>query len=384
MGWNSWNWWGKRQVNERLVRETIDAIVDSGLKDAGYEYVVVDGGWRDNHLADTGELLQHPQRFPSGMKALADYAHSKGLKFGLHTVPGTLDCGGDKVGAWGIEEVHIRQFVDWGIDFIKLDRCKFVLPEGLDGSLPTGQAQGWTAQRIETAYRNWHDLLGRCGRRILLSASAYRYYDWYPAVAQMGRTTGDIRSRQSGGAVFEGGKHSVMAIAELNNAAARHAGQGYWNDPDMLVTGEQGLNQEEQKTHFALWCVISAPLMLGNDPRVMTEAEKSIVLNRECIIIDQDPSEQGRRIRKDGHAEVWAKKLTGARMAVLLLNRNPTETNAVSADWKLLGLSGKMSVKDVYGKTDLGLIDKGVSLRCPPHGCRLLLLSPGTTPAASH
>src|SRR5690242_19416447 len=122
MGWNSWNWFGKDQINEKIVREVIDAIVKNGLRDAGYKYVVVDGGWRDTVLGPNGELRADPHKFPHGIKALADYAHSKGLKFGLHTVPGTWDCGGDKVGGYGHEKVQIQQFVNWGIDFIKLDK----------------------------------------------------------------------------------------------------------------------------------------------------------------------------------------------------------------------------------------------------------------------
>ena len=124
MGWNSWNWFGKEAINEKLIREVIDAMAANGLKDAGYKYVVIDGGWRDTKLGPKGELLVHPERFPGGMKALADYAHSKGLKFGLHTTPGSHDCGQDKVGGWGHEEVHVKQMADWGVDFIKLDKCR--------------------------------------------------------------------------------------------------------------------------------------------------------------------------------------------------------------------------------------------------------------------
>ena len=124
MGWNSWNWFGKKEINEQVVREVIDAIVNQGLKDAGYTYVVVDGGWRDVKLDPDGKLVAHPVKFPHGIKPLADYAHSKGLKFGLHVVPGTHDCGGDPVGGFNREEIHVRQFVEWGLDFIKLDLCR--------------------------------------------------------------------------------------------------------------------------------------------------------------------------------------------------------------------------------------------------------------------
>jgi len=371
MGWNSWNWFGKQAINEQTVRECMDALVDQGLRAAGYTYVVVDGGWRDNQLGSNGELRSDPVKFPHGLKSLADYAHAKGLKFGLHTVPGTLDCGRAPVGGFGHEAVQVKQFADWGLDFIKLDKCI------LSG--------GWDEEVLWETYYKWSDLLGHCGREIVLSMSAYKYYNWYPKLGQMGRTTKDIRAKVTKGAVFDGVPHySVMAIAEENNASAAFAGHGYWNDPDMLVTGHQGLTQAEQQSHFALWCIMSAPLMLGDDPRAMTSAEKDIVLNLDCIAIDQDPTEQGRRLVKADDAEIWVKKLTGNRLAVLLLNRNANKTKLVTADWKVLGLSGGMGVKDIYGMADFVSKDSVVSLPCPPHGCRLLLLTPAVASSWSH
>lgn len=361
MGWNSWNWFGKKEINEKIVREVIDAMVDSGLRDAGYRYVVVDGGWRDTKLGPQGELLSHPEKFPHGMKALAAYAHSKGLKFGLHTVPGTHDCGGDPVGGLHHEEVHIKQFVDWGLDFVKVDKCR------CDG--------GWTEDLVKAVYFKWSDLLANCGRDIVFSISAYTNREWYSQVCNMARTTGDIRAKVLRGAVFDGVKGSVMAIAIQNNEAAASAGNGYWNDPDMLVIGEQGLTLEEQKSHFALWCIMSAPLMLGNDPRTMTSHEKEIILNKEAIAINQDPAEQGRRIKADGDAEIWAKKLAGNRMAVLLLNRNGTTPQAASFTGKDIGLTGQLFAREVYAGKDLGAIDATFTRTLSPHGCALLLIS---------
>lgn len=373
MGWNSWNWFGKKEINEQLIREVIDAMAANGMREAGYNYVVVDGGWRDTKLGPGGELRAHPEKFPHGMKALADYAHSKGFKFGLHTVPGDLDCGGDPVGGFGHEAVQVKQFVDWGLDFIKLDRCRLT--------------SEWNDEILRTTYLKWTSLLAHCGRPIVLSLSAYKYFDWYPQAGQMGRTTGDIRCRIHGGAIFDGQKKSkmssVMSIADLNNASAAFAGPGYWNDADMLVTGDRGLTQDEQTSHFALWCVMSSPLMLGDDPRNLTPEEKAIVLNHDAISINQEPTEQGRRLSKNGDAEVWAKKLTGNRLAVLLLNRSSSKTNLITADWKTLGLSGEMNVKDVFENSALAPKSDEVSLSCPPHGCHLLLLTPAETTAQS-
>ncbi len=362
MGWNSWNWFGKEAINEQIVCEVIDAMVTNGLRDAGYRYVVVDGGWRDTQLDSDGRLRAHPVKFPRGMKHLADYAHSKGLKFGLHTVPGTHDCRGDAVGGFGREEVHVKQFVDWGVDFIKLDKCQY--------------ADGWSEPLLQATYAKWRDLLQESGRDVVLSISAYTWRDWYPQVGQMARTTGDIRGRiHKGGAVFDGDKRSVMQIAGENNCAASFAGNGYWNDPDMLVIGEQGLTVEEQKAHFALWCLMSAPLMLGNDPRNMTPTERESVLNQECIQINQDPTEQGRRIKVDGDAQVWAKKLSGGRIAVLLINCNATEPKTVSASWLDLSLRSSWKVRDVYGNADLGSEEASLAKLTPPHACWFLLLS---------
>lgn len=364
MGWNSWNWHGKHAINEDIVKETIDAMADEGLRDAGYIYVVIDGGWRDTKVGPKGQLISHPTKFPGGIKPLADYAHSKGLKFGLHTVPGTHDCGGDPVGGFGREEVHIGQFVDWGVDFLKVDKCRLT--------------SGWNEDLVKETYEKWQDLLEKADREIVLSISAYVYRDWYPKVCQMARTTLDIHSRiHKGGARFDDPTiHCVMNIAEKNNESAEFAGNGYWNDPDMVVVGEHGLSQEEQKSHFALWCVMSAPLMLGNDPRNMTQAEKDIVLNADCIAIDQDPSEQGRRIKVDGDGEIWVKKLSDGRVAALLLNRNGEKTVPITFNWADVGFAGAASVKDVYAKKELGVLGESITKPTLPHACHLLILSP--------
>ena len=370
MGWNSWNWHGKKNINETVVRETIDALADSGLRDAGYNYVVVDGGWRDTKLGPNGELLAHPVKFPGGMKALADYAHSKGLKFGVHTTPGTHDCGGDAVGGFGHEEMHVGQFVEWGLDFVKVDKCRF--------------EPGWTEEQVKAVYAKWRHLLAHCGRDIVFSVSAYVFRDWYPGVCQMARTTYDIRDHNTGGAGFDDGKPhgpghsflSVMTIAEENNRAAAAARTGFWNDADMLVVGRHGLTPDEQRAHFALWCIMSSPLMLGNDPRDMTPEEKAILLNREAIAINQDPTEQGRRIRQADGTEVWLKRLHGGRFAVLLLNRDATATKSITFRASDGPLVGKWTARDVNAHADLGTFDTAITKATPPRSGWFLLLTP--------
>jgi alpha-galactosidase len=378
MGWNSWNYFGKKEINEKIVKEVIDAMVSEGLQKAGYEYVVVDGGWRDTVLGLHGELLVDQKKFPNGMKYLADYAHSKGLKFGLHTVPGSHDCGGDKVGGWGVEAVHVKQFVDWGLDFVKLDRCRFSLDEHPDYVRRDPRwTAGWDREghNILKAYATWNKLLKECGRPMVFSASAYRFYDWYPELTHMGRTTGDIKSIQTGGAVFDNEKNnSVMTVAIKNDQYYKHARPGYWNDPDMLVTGEQGLTQEEQKAHFALWCIMSSPLILGNDPRHMNKEEKAIILNKEAIAINQDPTEQGRRIKVEGKTEVWAKKLKDGGYALLLLNRDAVGRREITLNWGDLGIEGNRKLRNVYEAKDLGSFRKSFSATLDPHASLFLIL----------
>ena len=375
MGWNSWNTFGKFKINERVVTEVMDAIIESGLKDAGYKYVVIDGGWRDTKLGPNGELLSNPERFPHGIKTLADYAHARGLKFGLHTVPGTHDCNGDPVGGQGHESTQIRQFIDWGVDFVKLDKCRC--------------EDGWTEEHLHDAYFKWSKLLQeKSDNPIVLSVSAYEERDWYPQICQMARTTEDISAKVAGmsgcHAVFDEpipkalnkwGMLSVMEIAEINNKSANLAGGGYWNDPDMLVTGDQGLSDEEQKSHFALWCVMSAPLMLGNDPRNMTPKEKAIILNADAISIDQDPTEQGKRIAQVGGQEIWAKRLRGGNLAVLFLNRDREHTEPMTLDLERAAMPSEVRIRDVCSQKDLGVANGSFSFEVGPSSSLFLKLT---------
>lgn len=365
MGWNSWNFFGKKMIDEKNMKECMDAIVAEGLLDAGYNYFVIDGGWRDTKLGPNGELLPNLEKFPNGIKPLADYAHSLGLKFGLHTVPGTHDCGGDLVGGFGHEEVQVQQFVDWGLDFIKLDKCKY--------------ADGWNEDVLKQTYQKWQRLLNNCGRDIILNISAYEFRDWNPEVCQMSRTTLDIGAQANKGARFDSTEKSknflsVMEVAEQNNEAAKFAGNGYWNDAEMLVTGNPGLSIEEQKAHFALWCIMSSPLFLGNDPRNMTSEEKEIITNELAISINQDPTEQGKKIKTEGKTEVWAKKLRDGNMAVFLLNRETEKTKEIEISLKELGLKGNLKIVDVYANKDYGKVTKSISHKIEPHSGKFLFI----------
>lgn len=379
MGWNSWNFFGKQDINEKIVREVIDAMVSTGLRDAGYNYVVIDGGWRDVKLAPDGGLLAHPEKFPNGIKPLADYAHSKGLKFGLHTVPGTHDCGGNPVGGLGHEEVQIKQFVDWGIDFIKLDKCR--LQGDPCDTCPKGRT-GWSEETVDKLYKKWSRLLYNSGRKILFSVSAYKFRDWNPKFSNMSRTTFDIYSnRQKEGAVFEDHIRqnnksflSVMGCAEINDESAKYAGNGYWNDPDMMVTGNRGLTKNEQASHVALWAIINAPFILGNDPRNMSTDEKDLVLNKEIIAINQDNSPQGRLVKKTKDYQIWKKKMKDGSTTLLLLNLNEQKPLKVTANFKELGIPSTVKVRDVMSKKNLGTAKNSFSQTLATHESILVRL----------
>lgn len=379
MGWNSWNYFGKQNINEKIVYEVIDAMVSTGLRDAGYNYVVIDGGWRDVKLAPDGSLLAHPEKFPNGIKPLADYAHSKGLKFGLHTVPGTHDCGGNPVGGYGHEELHVKQFVEWGLDFVKLDKCR--LNGDACETCPKGRT-GWSEKTLDSLYKKWSRLLYNSGRKILFSVSAYNFRDWNPQYCNMSRTTYDILSeRNRGGAVFNDANRdntksflSVMGCAEINDESAKYAGNGYWNDPDMMVTGNKGLTKNEQASHVALWAIINAPFILGNDPRNMKEDEKALLLNKEIIAINQDNSPQGRLVKKTADYQIWKKKMKDGSFALLLLNLNEKKPVKVTANFKELGIPSTVKVRDVILKKNLGAAKNSFSKTLATHECCLVRL----------
>ena len=360
MGWNSWGWFGKQKINAKIVRSVIDSMASDGLEKVGYKYIIVDGGWRANTLDPDGKLKSN-QKFPGGMKSLAEYAHSKGFKFGLHTVPGTNDCGGDPVGGFGHEKVQLQEFVNWGVDFIKLDKCIY--------------KPGWTEKLVEKTYLKWKRLIDKSGRNIVLDINAYKFRKWYPGNCLMARTTPDIKAKVNGGANFQGETGSVMYNAVMNNGSAAYAGNGYYNAPDMLPLGNQGLTLPEQKVTFALWCIMTSPLFLGNDPRHMSPEVKAIVTNEEAIAIDQDPTEQGTRIEVRGNKEIWAKQLKDGSEAVLMINRSRKHAMNITLPFIRLGFTGKVKLKDIYMKKDMGTFTGSYTGKIQPQSGLFLLVT---------
>lgn len=358
MGWNSWNRFGCN-VNEQLIREMADAMVTSGMKDAGYVYLVIDDCWQIDRDAQ-GNILPDPQRFPSGMKALADHVHSKGLKFGLYSDAGTLTCQ-KRPGSRGYEFQDARQYAAWGVDYLKYDWCS------------TG------TQNAPASYSIMRDALLKAGRAIVFSICEWgtsKPWLWAKDVGNLWRTTGDIQDCWD--CKRDWGGMGVVHILDLQDGLESYAGPGHWNDPDMLEVGNEGMTITEYRAHFSLWCILAAPLMAGNDLRNMTNEVKEILTNREVIAVDQDSlGMQGRRVKRDDDREVWAKQLADGGRAVVLLNRGP-KSQQISVSWTEIGYPQQVSaqVRDLWAHKDLGKLTGKFSAEVPSHGVVMVTVKP--------
>jgi alpha-galactosidase len=368
MGWNSWNGFGPT-VNERIVLEAAAAIVRTGLRDAGYRYVVIDDGWQAEERAVDGSLPPDPAKFPRGMKAVADDVHALGLSFGIYSGPGPKTCLG-RPGSYGHEERDVATWVSWDVDFLKYDECS---------AIEFGE------EKVIESYRLMGTLLRECGRPVVLSISTVnRHKPWLWAAdagAHMWRTTVDILDHWGEGP--HGREHGIESIGfEQQEGLEVHAGPGRWNDPDMLVVGLNGGGHiggdgcavEEYRTHFGLWCMLAAPLMMGCDVRSLDDAALEILTHPEVIAVGQDVlGRQGRRVSRDGAAEIWKKELAGGDLAVGLCNRGEAAAR-VEARWEMLGIKGAWQVRDLWARRDLGSEGESVAAGVPAHGSALLRL----------
>ncbi|MGC7101582.1 glycoside hydrolase family 27 protein [Amycolatopsis lurida] len=374
LGWNSWNTFGC-DINEQLIRDTADSMVSSGMAAAGYEYVVIDDCWFDPERAEDGSLRAHPERFPSGIKALADYIHGKGLKFGIYQVPTELTCaqrGGAYPGATGSlghEAQDAQTFADWGVDYLKYDWCS---PEGT----LEDQIESFTLMR---------DALRATGRDILYSINANSYhpdkngakYDWSD-IADQWRTTEDIKPvwRTGNPNTYPMG---VTDIIDVTEPLRDWAGPGHWNDPDMLevgvynVEGFPGLTDTEAAAHFSMWAMLAAPMIAGNDLRSIPDGVHTILTNRAVLAVNQDrKGVAADRVRDDGDLEVWARPLAGGDVAVALFNRSDKAAK-ISTTTKEVGAPGKRRVTDLW--TGKKWFSHGtISAEVPSHGVTLLRL----------
>ena len=325
MGWNSWNKFACN-IDENLIKTIADAMVESGLRDAGYVYLNLDDCWHGERDS-LGFIQADPLKFPSGMKALGDYIHSKGLKFGIYSDAGRKTCGG-RPGSFGHEYQDALQYAKWGVDYLKYDWCE---TEDIN---PVG------------AYNLMRDALRAAGRPILFSMCEWGHskpWTWAKETGHMWRTTGDIFNcfdcvdQHPGWAAY-----GVLQILDMQNGLRQYAGPGHWNDPDMLEVGN-GQSVNEDRAHFSMWSMLAAPLILGNDIRSMSQQTKDILMNKEVIAVNQDKlGIQGLKFAAEDGLEFWFKPLADNDWAFCVLNRSTTDKQYV-IDWQKFNLYDEVS-----------------------------------------
>lgn len=316
MGWNSWNKFACN-VDEKMIKEMADAMVATGMRDAGYTYINIDDCWHGDRDAQ-GFIYPDAKRFPSGMKALADYVHSKGLKLGIYSDAGSQTCGG-RPGSRGYEFQDAQQYAAWGIDYLKYDWCN---TEGL---------------KAEGAYKTITAALKKAGRPIVLSICEWgtdKPWEWAQDVGHLWRTTGDIFNCFD--CIEDHGtwkSWGVMQIIDMQDGLRKYAGPGHWNDPDMLEIGNGKLTPGEDRAHFTMWAILASPLIAGNDLRNMDKETLEVLTNKDVIAINQDKlGIQGYKVYAKDGVEIWAKPLEGGDWAIAFLNRN-REVKTVNFEW---------------------------------------------------
>ena len=309
MGWNSWNKFGT-DINEQMVKEMADALVSTGLRDAGYNHILLDDGWMEMERDAQGNLVPHREKFPNGIKVVADYVHSKGLKFGLYNCAGSKTCAGYP-GSRGHEYQDALKYAEWGVDYLKYDWCS------------TGKLNA------EEAYITMRDAIYAAGRPILLSICEWGTdapWKWAQSVGHSWRTTGDIYNcfscKHDHGGYFSWGALNILDMRDQDELR-KAAGPDHWNDMDMLEVGNGGLTPDEERTHFALWTILNSPLLLGNDLRNMSPQTLDILTNKEILAINQDSlGIQGFKYKKEGTIEVWVKPMANNEWAICFFNRS--------------------------------------------------------------
>jgi alpha-galactosidase len=365
MGWNSWNAFGL-DINSEIVKAVADSMVSKGLAAAGYQYIVIDDGWQIDRDKD-GKIIADSTRFPEGIKYLADYVHSKGLKFGIYTCCGTKTCGG-RPGSYGYENIDAKTYAEWGVDYIKEDWC---YTDGLN---------------TKTQYKIMSDAIRATGRPMLLSLCEWGIsnpWEWAKGIGAMWRTTSDIQDcfdcvRNWGGMGF-------IKILEKNLNLAPFAGPGYWNDPDMLEVGNEALTPTECRSHFAMWCIMAAPLIAGNNISTMNDTIKNILTAPEIIAIDQDSlGIQGTRIRNDNGLQIWQKALSDGSIAVALLNVKDSAADMFVTLEEIGFKKGvTSSVRDLWNRKNLEPITDIFKTEVEPHGVVVVKIKGEKTSASS-
>jgi len=347
MGWNSWNHFACK-VSDAVVRASADAIASNGMKAAGYVYVNIDDCWQGGR--DAQGRIQGNAKFPD-MKALGDYIHSKGLKFGIYSSPGPKTCAGYE-GSYMHEAQDAVQYAAWGVDYLKYDWCS--------------ASRVYKPDDMPAVYKKMHDALASTGRPIVLSMCQYglkAVWNWGASSGgNLWRTTTDIWDNYA----------SMYFNASSQVGIERFAGPGHWNDPDMLEVGNGRMSHDEYVTHMGLWCILAAPLLAGNDLSKMTPETLAILTNAEAIAVDQDPKGvEGHRVWQGGPYEVWAKPLADGSVAALLMNRGE-DTEKISVSFNDIGLGASASVRDLWAHKDLGTFTGSFTADVPHHGAVLV------------
>ena len=365
MGWNSWNHFAGK-VSDADVRAAADALVSSGLRDAGYIYVNIDDTWEAKR--DAHGNIETNSKFPD-MKALADYVHSKGLKLGIYSSPGPYTCA-HYTGSYRHEMKDAATYAKWGIDYLKYDMCSYgnIIEKKVGKpSATNGEAR---LAMDKAVYDKMHKALLATGRPIVFSMCQYGWDDswkWGPSVGgNLWRTTGDINDT-----------YARMAEIGFGQAGlSKYAGPGHWNDPDMLEVGNGGMSNEEYRTHMSLWALLAAPLLAGNDLSAMTPDTLAILTNKDVIAIDQDKlGKQGDRVSQEGQQEVWSRPLSDGATAVGLFNRS-TNPQQVTLTLASAGLGENAHLHDIWANQDVSATNGAYTVSVPGHGVVLLRSTP--------
>lgn len=348
MGWMTWNMF-KGDISEQLIKEIADAMVESGLRDAGYKYVFIDDLWqggRDNR----NNIIPDPKKFPNGIKALAGYVHSKGLKLGIYSDAAQLTCGGCTA-SYGFEEQDARTFASWGVDYLKYDYCN--APED--------------SATARLRYKTMADALSKSGRDIVLGICEWGQRngeEWCEHVGgQLWRTSSDVRDMWKD--IVNQGGAGILDIINVTAPLSKQVRHGQWPDMDMLVVGLNGkggpssdlggvgCTYTEYQTQMSMWCMMSSVLALSNDLRHLTPEDKRILLNKEIIAIDQDPlGKAAERVVNEAGHQVFVRPLANGSHAVAILNSGD-KAQRLSVSFKQLGLTGKYTVRDVWQHRDI-------------------------------
>ena len=358
MGWNSWNHFAGK-VTDKDVRAAADALVSSGMRDAGYVYVNIDDTWEGTR--DASGVIRTNEKFPD-MKALADYVHSKRLKLGIYSSPGPKTCAG-YAGSYGHEEQDAATYAEWGIDYLKYDLCSY-------RDVMASESHGDKAKAnvmMHDAYEKMFHAIEKTGRPMVYSLCQYGFdavWQWGGSVGgNLWRTTGDISDSYD--------RMSVIGFAQAG--LEKFAEPGQWNDPDMLEVGNGGMTGDEYRTHMTLWAMLAAPLLAGNDLSRMSPETKSILMSRDVIAVDQDAAgQQGTRVWAEGPEEIWTKKLTDGGTAVALFNRGESEL-PIELSTKDVGLRSGLRARNVWAASEIRL-DTEQTFVVPRHGVVLLVV----------